>query len=80
MCPGFGRTCEEIWVFHGVWQLQDLLLTQTSVRDLWLQGERDILKLFPLDLSRRKVVGEGFREKLLVPYPVETDQGGPGED
>lgn len=34
----------------GVWQLQELLQTQSLVRDLCLQGERDDLKLSPLDL------------------------------
>lgn len=50
ICPGFGSTLEEIWVHQRVWQLQELLQTQTLVRDLWLQGERDHFKLFPLDL------------------------------
>lgn len=50
MCPGFGRALLDIWVLHRVWQLQELLQTQTSARDLWLQGDRDFLKLFSLDL------------------------------
>lgn len=25
MCPSFGRTLEKIWVFHRVWQIEQLL-------------------------------------------------------